>query len=104
MTREQATQWFWTRYPPRCSIVVSVVPLSLHPARYDIIQGWVYAVSSGEELETVQLNEFLAGCADLTRETWAGSLDNDSDLRDYIESAMLAAYGRTDACRVRIKR
>src|SRR4051794_17050585 len=94
---EQATRWFWATFPPGC--VIELLPLS-RPVRTatDPVVGWLMA---GDR--TLELGDFLSLCQDLTGEPWRGSLDNDGDLTEYVRGAVLAAYGRPDACAVRIK-
>lgn len=96
MTREEATRWFWRTCPPGRVLDFIVVPDARGPSVY----GWV----SADGLLTLSASEFLFRCRDLTGEDFAGSFDNDSDLIEYVRGVFLAAYGRIDACGIRVIR
>lgn len=99
MTREEATTWFWKVCPPNSELLMAVSV----GGGVLVGRGWVY-LGKVHNCEVTPLADFLSRCRVLTGDCFAGSLDNDSDLIEYVRGAFLAAYGRADACRVRIVR
>jgi hypothetical protein len=98
VTRDEAVEWFWRTCPAGCLIEL-VMTRSILTAQGPM-EGWVYVGGGGAQ----ELTGFLDKCAVVAGEPWSGSTDNDSELVEFVRSAILSAYSRTDACRVAVVR